>query len=159
MNKQIKVGVIIQYLQIFIGTILNLIYTSIMLKTLSKVEYGIYNVSSSIISYLNLLSLGLGAGYIRYYSIYKKDNKEEEIKRLNGMYFLIFSFLAILACIIGMVLSFNVKIFYNSNYTKDNIELAKILMIIMTFNLSITLLTSIFTSYIITIVKYFNIKW
>lgn len=149
MSKQIKIGIFIQYFQIFIGTILNLIFTSIMLKTLEKVEYGIYNLSSSIVSYLNLLSLGLGAGYIRYYSIYKRENNEDGIKSLNGMYFIIFLFLALVACVIGVSLSLNVKIFFNDSYTKDNIELAKILMIIMTFNLAITLLSSIFTSYII----------
>ena len=72
-TKQRKAGVILQYLQMALNIVISLIYTPVMLRILGKTEYGIYNLSSSIIAYLSLISLGFGASYIRFYSIYSKD--------------------------------------------------------------------------------------
>ena len=80
MNKQIKWGILLQYAQMALNILIHIIYTPIMIRILGNNEYGIYNLVSSIISYLNLLSLGFSAGYIRFYSRYKKENDENSIK-------------------------------------------------------------------------------
>ena len=76
MNSSVekKLGVILQYSQMGLNILISFIYTPVMLRILGQSEYGIYNLSNSIISYLSLLSLGFGASYIRFYSRYKKDN-------------------------------------------------------------------------------------
>lgn len=147
-SNQRKAGVILQYLQMGLGILIQLIYTPIMLKILGDNEYGIYSLSNSIISYLSLLSLGFGASYIRFYSIYKKTNEEEKIKRLNGMYLSVFMVIGIVALVAGLVLSQNVSIFYNDTYTENDLHIAKILMIFLSINLAISFPSSVFTSYI-----------
>ncbi len=147
-SNQRKAGVILQYLQMGLGILIQLIYTPIMLKILGDNEYGIYSLSNSIISYLSLLSLGFGASYIRFYSIYKKTNEEDRIKRLNGMYLSVFMVIGVVALIAGLVLSQNVSIFYNDTYTPNDLHIAKILMIFLSINLAISFPSSVFTSYI-----------
>ena len=147
-SAQRKAGVVLQYMQMALGILIQLIYTPIMLRILGSNEYGIYNLASSIIAYLSLLSLGFGASYIRFYSIYKKDENEEGIKRLNGLYLLVFSGMGLIALAAGLVLAQNVKIFYNETYTDNEIEIAKVLMIFLTINLAISFPASVFTSYI-----------
>jgi O-antigen/teichoic acid export membrane protein len=71
-----------------------------MIRLLGKSEYGLYNTVASTISMLSVLSLGFNSSYIRYYSIYKKDNRTEEIYKLNGLFILIFSIIGIIAFII-----------------------------------------------------------
>ena len=87
--NQLKAGVILTYIQLIVGNIISIIYTPIMLRILGQNEYGLYNLSSSTISYLGLLSFGFGSAYIRYYSKYKVENNKNEIKKLNGMYILL----------------------------------------------------------------------
>ena len=88
--SQRKVGVILQYGQMGLSTLISLFYTPVMLRILGQGEYGIYNLAASIISYLSLLSLGLGASYVRFYSRYKVHQDDNGIKILNGTYFLTF---------------------------------------------------------------------
>ena len=147
-SKQRKFGVVLQYLQMGISFLIQLIYTPIMLKILGDNEYGIYNVSNSIISYLSLLSLGFGASYIRFYSIYKKNNDDDGIKSLNGMYLLVFIIIGLIALTLGLILSDNVTLFYNGTYSDEELRIAKTLMIFLSINLAISFPASVFTSYI-----------
>lgn len=148
MNKQIKFGVILQYAQMALNILISLIYTPIMLRILGDSEYGIYSLASSIIAYLNLLSLGFGASYIRFYSKYKQAGDEEGVKKLNGLYMMVFGVIGIIALIAGLIFAFNVGIFFNETYTANDLYIAKILMIFLSVNLAISFPASVFVSYI-----------
>ena len=147
-DKQIKFGIVLQYLQMGLNIIINLVYTPIMIRILGNSEYGIYQLVSSIISYLNLLSLGFGASYIRFYSRYKAVNDEEGVKKLNGLFLIVFTIMGIVAVIAGLFISFNVEMFFNDTYTSSDLDIARVLMIFLTINLSISFPASVFISYI-----------
>lgn len=143
-----KLGIILQYIQMGLSILVSIVYTPVMLKILGSSEYGIYNLASSIISYLNLLSLGMGASYMRFYSIYKNKKSRQALSRLNGFYLIIFLFIGIVALICGVVLSNNVSIFLNDTYSSSDKKLAGTLLLILTFNLAWSFPASVFTSYV-----------
>lgn len=147
-SKQIKFGIILQYLQMSLSIVISLIYTPAMLRILGKTEYGIYNLASSIISYLSLLSLGFSASYIRFYSKYKNGQNNDGVKNLNGLYLLVFCLLGAIALTVGLFLSSNVSIFFNESYSSADINLAGVLMIFLSVNLAISFPASVFTAYI-----------
>ena len=99
MNKsnQLKLGALISYLQMALGIVVGLVYTPVMIRLLGKSEYGLYNTVSSVISMLSLLNLGFNSGYIRYYSKYKKEDDQEAIDRLNGLFLIIFLIIGAIA--------------------------------------------------------------
>ena len=136
--NQLKAGVILTYVQLIIGNIISIIYTPIMLRILGQNEYGLYNLSSSTISYLGLLSFGFGSAYIRYYSKYKVENNKDEIKKLNGMFMTVYSIIAIVALIAGSVLIFNVETIFKQGLNSAEINKSRILMSFMVFNLAIS---------------------
>ena len=141
-------GVILQYAQMALSTASSLFYTPVMLRILGQGEYGLYNLASSIISYLSLLSLGFSASYIRFYSRYKSNDDEVGIRKLNGTYFLTFLFLAVIAFVGGIILAFHIDEFFTVGYTQEDLKIAKILMFFMAFNLAWSFPVSVFTSYI-----------
>lgn len=143
-----KIGVMLQYSQMGLSILISFIYTPIMLRILGQSQYGIYNLSNSIISYLSLLSLGFGASYIRFYSRYKKDNDEKGIKKLNGLFLIVFMVMATVALLGGLCLSANVSAFFNDTYTSEDLRIARVLMIFMSINLALSFPTSVFTSYV-----------
>lgn len=147
-NKQRSLGVVLQYVQMALSILISLIYTPIMIRILGQNEYGIYNLASSIIAYLTLISLGFGSSYIRYYSIYKKGDNKEGLKKLNGLYFVVFLLMGIIALICGLFLTAKVNWFYNDTYTVREIEIARVLMFFLTVNLALSFPMSVFTSYI-----------
>ena len=78
---------------IIMGTIstIALIYTPFALRMLGQSQYGLFGTASSFTNYLSLLSLGIGGAYIRWNAKYRAENDVEGERRLNGMYFTMFS--------------------------------------------------------------------
>lgn len=148
MSKQRGIGIVLQYIQMGLSILISLVYTPIMLRILGQNEYGIYNISFSVISYLNIISLGFGASYIRYYSIYKKSNDADGLKRLNGLYLSVFSFMGVVALVFGLFFSLNIQWFFNETYSPNEIYIARILMIFMAINMALSFPFSFFTSYV-----------
>ncbi len=144
-KSQLKIGSLLSYVQMFLGIIISLVYTPIMLKLLGQSEYGLYNTVSSTISILSLLSLGFNSGYIRYYAKYKQNNDNESIWKLNGLFLIIFTIIGIVALMCGFFLSFNLDIVFSEGLTASEYEIAKILMILLTCNLAISFPMSVFS--------------
>src|SRR5690554_4480176 len=146
--NQLKIGAILSYISFGLGVIISVIYTPIMIRLLGKSDYGLYNLAASIISYLGLLNLGFGAAYIKYYSIYKNKNDINNIKKLNGIFLIIFLVLAIVVLIAGMVLTLNSKIVFGNELSAIEHYKAKIILFILSFNMSFSFMNVVFTSYI-----------
>ena len=85
-GSQIKIGAILSYLSMGLSTVISLVYTPIMIQRLGDSEFGVYQTVLPIISYLNLLSFGLGSAYIRYYSRAKSADDKAGMAKLNGMF-------------------------------------------------------------------------
>ena len=147
-TNQLKIGVILSYITMFAQNIIGILYTPIMLRLLGKSEYGLYQLVYSVVSYLGLLSFGFGSAYVRFYSRYKVKNDEDGIARLNGMFITIFLIIALISVLAGSVLVFNVELIFKQGLTPSEINTARILMILMVFNLAVTFPSSVFDSYV-----------
>lgn len=147
-SKQRKAGVVLQYVQMILNVVISLAFTPIMLRILGQNEYGIYNLASSTIGYLSIISLGLGSSYIRFYSLNKKNGDEKDVAKLNGLYFVVFLAMGIIALFAGGFLTANISWFYNSSYSSKEIGIARILMLLLTINLGISFPASVFVSYV-----------
>ena len=84
--NQIRAGAALSYVSMALSTIISLVYTPIMLQQLGDSEFGVYQAVLPIISYLNLLSFGLGSAYVRYYSRFRAAGDREGCAKLNGMF-------------------------------------------------------------------------
>lgn len=147
-NKQIRIGTILTYISLGVGIIVNLLYTPIMIKILGQSEYGVYNLSSSIVAYLGILNFGFGSTYIRFYSKYKVKNDYDNIARLNGIFILIFSVISIISLIAGIVLSTFSASIYGDKFTANEIEIGRILLIILSINIGIKFPNIVFSAFI-----------
>lgn len=147
-KNQIKTGIILQYIQLVLTILITLIYTPVMLTILGQAEYGIYNLAVSIISYLSLLSLGFGSSYIRFYSRYKASDDKENIAKLNGLFLITFIIIGIISLISGLILCDNISFIMGSGLTNDELNLSRVLMLILTVNMTLSFPASVFNSYI-----------
>lgn len=85
-TNQLKAGAALSYISMGLGYFISIIYTPIMLSLLGPSEFGHYNLVASVVSYLGLLSFGLGSAYMRYYSRYKVKGDEDNIASLIDKY-------------------------------------------------------------------------
>ena len=144
-ENQLKIGALLSYVQMFLGAIISLVYTPIMLNLLGQSEYGLYNTVSSTISMLSLLSLGFHSGYIRYYAKYRQNKDTELIWQLNGLFLVIFTIMGVIALACGLFLSFNLDLIFSDGLTASEYGVAKTLMILLTCNLAISFPMSVFS--------------
>ena len=157
-KSQLKWGVILSYIQMAIGIVVGLAYTPVMLRLLGKSEYGLYNTVSSTISMLSILSLGFNSSYIRYYSKYKKENDEQSIYKLNGLFLIIFGIIGTIALVCGVFLSYNLQYVFDEGLTTQEYATAKVLMLLLTVNLAVSFPATLFTSIISAHEKYVFLK-
>lgn len=148
-DNQLKIAVIFSYSSKIIGYVIAIVFTPIMLRILGQSEYGLYNLVSSVVSYLGLLSFGFSSAYMRNYSRYTVNNEQEKVAKLNGMFFIVFLVLGFVAIIAGGVLIFNIDYIFAEKLTMKELATAKVLMGVMVFNIALSFPTSIFNSHII----------
>ena len=148
MNKEIKKGSVLSYVNILLSVIIGLIYTPILIRCLGQSEYGLYNSVNSIISALSLLNLGLGSGYVHFFSQYKKQNNYSKIYSLSGLFLLIFIALGLVAGALGMGLTFNLNVLFANGLTAGEYEIAKKLMFLLTINMVLFFPSSVFQTII-----------
>lgn len=115
--SEIKIGSIISFLTVFINIILGLVYTPWTLKVIGTSEYGIYTLTSSLIS-IFLLDFGMSAAVARFISNYRAQNKQENIDSFVG---LSTKFYLILCGLIAIILS-AISIFIDKVYVGLTIE-------------------------------------
>lgn len=146
--NQLKMGTLLSYVTIAIQNISAIIYTPLMLRFLGQNEYGLYQLGSSTVSYLGLLSLGFGSSYVKFYYEYKVKKQEEEIRKLNGIFLLVFCGLAVLSCIVGGGMIISADALFQNSLTAADVQQVRILMAILIFSMAVTFPNIIFDCYI-----------
>lgn len=147
-SSQRKLGAILSYISIIATTLIQLIYTPFLIKMLGQSEYGLYSLINSVIGYLTVMDLGFGNAIVVYTAKYRAQKKYEEEKKLHGMFYVIFCIIGAIAGVCGLILYFNVESLFGSTMSIIELKKAKIMMLILTFNLVITFIFSIYSSII-----------
>lgn len=142
--NQRKAGVIISYAGQLVHVLTALLYTPVMLRLLGQSEYGLYQLVYSVVSYLSLLSLGFSASYMRFYAREKAADNQEGISKLNGMFMLIFSVIAFICVMCGIAMVVNIRGIFGTGLTDLEYGKAKILMVLMVINLTLSFPNSVF---------------
>lgn len=146
--NQLKAGVVLSYLSIGLNSIIQLAYTPVMLRLLGQSEYGLYSLVSSVVSYLGLLTFGIGGAYLRFYSREKAAGDEEGVARLNGMFLLVFSAIGAVALFAGFVLAGNAALVFGNQLTAAEQDRAGFLVALLSVNLAISIPSGVFSSYV-----------
>lgn len=140
-----KIGVILSYISIITSTLVQLIYTPFLIKKLGQSEYGLFSLVNSLIGYLTVLDLGFGNAIVVFTSKYRAQKKYDEEKKFHGMMFIILSFIGFFTAIIGIILLLNVNYIFGNTMTSIELHKARIMVIILTFNMVITFIFSIYS--------------
>lgn len=146
--NQIKAGAVLNYVIIGLNTIVGLAYTPYMLRCLGQNEYGLYSLVASVIAYLTILDFGFGNAIIRYTAKFRAEGKKQEQWEMFGMFLIVYSIIGLVAIGGGLALYFNVDTLFDRTMTDSDLSQARIMMLLLTFNLAFTFPLSIFGSII-----------
>ena len=146
--NQLKAGVVLNYVVIFLNTVVGLLYTPYMLRMMGQSEYGLYSLVASVIAYLTVLDLGFGNAIVRYTAKFRAEKKTEEQYEMFGMFFLLYLVIGIIAFGIGLGLYFNVDTLFGNTMTAVELGRARIMMLLLVANLAFTFPMSVWGSII-----------
>lgn len=147
-SNERKRGAILSYLSIILSTVVQLVYTPLLIRILGQSEYGLYSLVSSVIGYLTVLDLGFGNAIVVFTAKYRAKKEYEKEKKLHGMFLVIFCIIGLIAGLLGLLLYFNVPSLFGKTMTDIELHKAKIMMLILSFNLAVTFPFSIYSSII-----------
>lgn len=137
MVSQRKTGAILGYANIIVKNLVNLVYTPMLLAFVGQADYGVYQTSNSFVFSLTLLTFGFSEAYIRFYTQERAKGSEGDIRRLNGMYLMLYIAVCVVALALGLLFSANVGTFFSDSFTDNQVGLAGKLMVIMSFNVAV----------------------
>lgn len=147
--NQKKIGVILSYCVIALNMIVGITYTPFLIRMLGQSEYGLYSIVYSVISYLTVMDMGFGNAIVIYTTRFINQGNKEKQDKLHGMFMVIYGIIGVIASIIGVILYFNVNLLFGNSMTDVEISKARIMMLILTFNLAMTFPLSIFGNIIV----------
>ncbi len=147
-KSQRGIGAILSYVTIIVNTFVQLLYTPFLTRMLGQSEYGLYSLVSSVIGYLTILDLGFGNAIIVFTVKYRAQGKYEEVEKMHGMFSVIYFIIALFASAAGIFLSFFANSFFKNSMTTEELHKARIMLLILTFNVGITFIFSIYPSII-----------
>lgn len=139
-----RAGAILGYANIIVKNIVNLLYTPMLLAFVGQGDYGVFQTANSFVFSLTLLSFGFAGAYVRFYTQRQALGDDDGIRTLNGMYLVLYLAICALAIVVGLFFSVNVGVIFSESFTTEEVVLARILMAIMTINIAVTLLSSVF---------------
>lgn len=154
-HNQLRSGVYLSYINLALSTLIPFLYTPIMLDMLGQAEYGLYSLANSVVGYLSLLSFGFGATIVRYLSKYRAEENLRELERTYGFFLLLYSALAVLVLLGGLLLCGSVDTIFDRGLLPQELEKTRILVLIMAFNTALSFPLSVFSSVAIAYERYF----
>lgn len=148
-TNQLKMGAILSYVVIGLNLIVGLIYTPFLIRKLGQSEYGLYSIILNLINYLTVMDMGFGNAIIIYTARYINQKDKAKQDQLHGMFFMIYCLIGALAVVLGFILFINITSLFGASMSSEEIEKAKIMMLILTFNLALTFPLSIFGNIVV----------
>lgn len=146
--NQLRAGVLLSYLSIFISIVIALVYTPFMIRILGQSEYGLYSLIGSIAAYFSVMDMGLGNAIVRYTSRNNAIGDKANEAKLNGLFLLLYSIIGIITVLIGIIAFNSIDTIFSGNLSELELQKAKIMIIILTINFALSFPLSIFSSII-----------
>ena len=143
---QKKTGVLLSYIIMGVNILAGLFFSPFMLQRIGDSQYGLYSVSVSLISFIALLDFGLGQTLVRYISKARVLNRSDEEAKLNGLFLALYSGIAVLATLIGVVLLFVYPLISKNAMTSEELSLFRTVFPILMINTIISFPLCVFTA-------------
>lgn len=146
--NQLKFGIYLSYVSLFVTNITNLILTPFIIRNLGQSEYGLYMLIGAFVGYIAVLDFGLGNTTIRFVAKYRAENDKKGEENFIFSTFIIYSIISLIILIVGAILFINLDNIFGNSLTLKEIEIAKVMFIILVISLSLTLPMNLFTGII-----------
>lgn len=145
-KSQLRVGAVMSYINMALGSLIPMFYTPVMLNLLGQSEYGLFRLASTVTSYLGLISFGIGSAVVRYLVKYRAEGDKDGEERMFGLFNIIFLVISVITLVVGVVIAFNVGLIYGQSLSNEQLFEMTILVLILTINTAINFSATPYTA-------------
>lgn len=142
--SQLKKGALLTYLKIFLINVIGIVMTPLIVSYLGKDEYGIFNAIGALIGTIALLDFGLTNTVVRFIAKYRAEKDREGEENFLGTVRILYFAVSTLVVISGIVFYFFIDTYF-TKFNAEELRIAKLMFVILVFNLAIQLPGMIFT--------------
>jgi O-antigen/teichoic acid export membrane protein len=144
--SQLKKGAILSYATILMTNIIGLVLTPFIIKSLGDAEYGLYMLIGAFVGYISVLDFGLNNTIVRFVAKYQAEGDKKGEENFLATTIWIYGIISLFIGLLGVILYFNLEAIFGNSLTAEELSKAKIMFIILIFNLAITLPGGAFTA-------------
>ncbi|MFI1773821.1 lipopolysaccharide biosynthesis protein [Thalassobellus citreus] len=137
--NQLKGGAALSYVTIFLTNVVGLLLTPFIIRSFGSAEYGLYTMIGALVGYMSVLDFGLNNTIVRFVAKYRAENDKQGEENFLAHSFIMYSCISILVSVLGFILYSNLESLYSENLKPDQIDKAKTMMLLLIFNLAISL--------------------
>ncbi|BAX82639.1 lipopolysaccharide biosynthesis protein [Labilibaculum antarcticum] len=137
--NQLKAGATLSYVTIVLTNIVGLLMTPFILKMLGAAEYGLYVLIGAFVGYLTLLDFGLNNTIVRFVAKYRAEKDAEGEANFLGMSIFIYCCISLVLVLLGVIFYYNLESVFDKSMSVVELGKAKVMFVILIFNLAITL--------------------
>jgi len=143
--SQIRSGILLSFLSIFLTNGISLLFTPYMLAKLGQANYGLYILVGSLISYLGLVTFGMGSTLVRYIARYRAVSDTESEENLLAMALIVYTGMSALVLLAGGILWFLLPGIF-PKLTAYELSTAKIMFALLVASTAFTLPSAVFSA-------------
>ena len=144
-----KLGVIFSYASLLASSILSIVLTPFMLRTMGDVEYGLYQTISSFIGVLTILDFGSGVATTKYIAEFNLKKDKVGGNNYLGMALVVNAVISAAICLIGIGFILSINTVYGNTFTPDELSKARILGALYIVNMIVAIFANIFQGVVI----------
>ena len=147
-SKNIKLGILISYLTLAVTVIGSIVVTRKVLDYVGDANYGLYSFVLSITTWLTIVGNAVGASFVRFATIEKdKNGNENQVKTLYNRFFIIVALISVLIAggILLVLYLNNVSLF---GYAKNESDILYVLFAYSIVQIGITIAFSVYNLFI-----------
>ncbi len=137
-SKRRQHGILISYAYTFGQVVVNLVYVPLLLSTIGKTEYGLYQTVGAIMSYIISVNSVLSAGVGRYYSKYKAEHDESMMERTLAIAKRLYWVISAVAVAVVLLLIPLTRAAYSASFSESQLDECSVMLVILALNMVVT---------------------
>lgn len=145
MNQR-RIGAVLTYVHAFAHIVISLLYVPLLLATIGRNEYGLFQLIGSIMAYLAIAEALLSSGVLRYYCKYRDLGDTAMMENTLAISQRIYWIFSAAVAVFGAALIFGVDRIYRSSLTAAELTEAKYMLAVLTAGIIFNLVSYVYTA-------------
>ena len=148
LKDQKKAGILLSYINMGARMAVNFLYIPIIIKYISKEQYGLYEMMWALVNFLSLIDFGFSNTATRFFSSALASGNNERIKETVKNSYSIYTVIICSTIAAGVILCCGSVLFYRNILAAEDLRIMQITMPAMVLLICIAAAGNLFSSFI-----------